>query len=182
MPSDHRRRPLKGNDVSGTLDIALRTALIGIGATLVLDLWSLFLKAAFHLPFPNYVMVGRWIGGIPSGRLVSEDVAKEPAVAGERAIGWTAHYAIGVLFAVLLVAIVGVDWLSAPTLAPALIIGVATVAAPLFVMQPAMGSGIASSKSPRPNLARARSLLAHTAFGIGLYLTAAAIALISFGG
>ena len=168
--------------MSETLDIALRAALIGIGATLVLDLWSLFLKTAFHLPFPNYVMVGRWIGGIPSGRLMSEDVAKEPAIGGERVIGWTAHYAIGVLFATLLVAIVGADWLSAPTLPPALMIGVVTVVAPLFVMQPAMGSGIASSKSPNPNLARARSLLAHTAFGIGLYLAAALIARLPFGG
>ena len=164
--------------MSETLDIALRTALIGIGATLVLDLWSLFLKTAFHLPFPNYPMVGRWIGGFPHGRFVDQ-VAKAPAIAGERIIGWTAHHAIGVLFALLLVAVAGVDWLKAPTLLPALMVGVATVVAPLFIMQPAMGSGIASSKTPKPNVARVRSLLAHTVFGIGLYLAAALLRLVS---
>lgn len=162
--------------MSESLDIALRTALMGIGATLVLDLWSLFLKAAFHLPFPNYPMVGRWIGGFPRGRFV-DNVAKAPVIAGERVIGWTAHYAIGVLFAILLVAVAGADWLRAPTLLPALLVGVATVVAPFFFMQPAMGSGMAASKMPNPNVARLRSLLAHTVFGIGLYLAAVLMAL-----
>ena len=55
---------------------------------------------------------------------------------------------------------------------PALAFGVATVAAPFFLMQPAMGFGIASSKATNPNAARLRSLAAHTVFGIGLYLSA----------
>jgi hypothetical protein len=46
-------------------------------------------------------------------------------------------------------------------------------------MQPAMGVGLASSKAPKPNLARLRSLLAHTAFGIGLYLSATMVAVFS---
>jgi hypothetical protein len=162
-----------------SVEIALRTALIGIGATFVLDCWALFLKAVFHHPFPNYAMVGRWIGGFRRGRFVDEDVAKAPALAGEHVIGWTAHYAIGVLYALLLIIVAGVDWLRAPTLPPALMIGVATVVAPLFIMQPAMGQGIASSKTPNPNFARLRTVLAHTVFGIGLYLSAALTALFS---
>jgi hypothetical protein len=161
--------------MSETLEIALRTALVGIGATFILDLWSLFLKTVFNLPFPNYVMVGRWIGGFPRGRFV-DTVAKAPAIAGERVIGWTAHYPIGVVFALLLVAMAGAHWLSTPSLAPALMVGVATVIAPLFIMQPGMGLGIASSKAPKPNIARLRSLLAHAVFGLGLYLTAALLA------
>jgi hypothetical protein len=58
--------------MSEALDITLRTALIGIGATLVLDLWSLFLKTAFRAPFPNYAMVGRWIGGFQHGRFAHD--------------------------------------------------------------------------------------------------------------
>lgn len=54
----------------------------------------------------------------------------------------------------------------------ALIIGIVTVAAPFFIMQPAMGAGFASSKAEKPNVARARSLAAHAAFGLGLYLSA----------
>lgn len=156
-------------------ELALRIALIGIGATLILDLWSLLLNLLFGLPFLNYTMVGRWIGHFPRGRFVHESMAKAPAIAGERLIGWAAHYGIGTLFAGILVAFAGVSWLSAPTMLPALIVGVVTVAAPLFVMQPGMGLGIASSKAPNPDGARLRSLVAHTVFGLGLYLSALAV-------
>jgi hypothetical protein len=32
-----------------------------------------------------------------------------------------------------------------------------------------MGLGIAASRTPKPNVARLRSLATHTAFGVGLY-------------
>jgi hypothetical protein len=147
-------------------ELVLRVALIGIGATLILDLWSFTLKTIFGVPFPNYTMVGRWIGHFPHGRFAHQSVIDAPHVAGEHFIGWIAHYGIGVSYAGLLIAFAGADWL---------IVGVATVAAPFFIMQPAMGSGIASSKAPKPNVARVRSLAAHTAFGFGLYLSASIV-------
>ncbi|MCY1457414.1 hypothetical protein D9M71_747140 [compost metagenome] len=55
---------------------------------------------------------------------------------------------------------------------PALLFGLASLAAPFFILQPGMGAGIAASRTPRPNTARLRSLMAHTVFGIGLYLAA----------
>ncbi|MBL8551675.1 MAG: DUF2938 domain-containing protein [Hyphomonadaceae bacterium] len=155
-----------------TLGLALRIASIGVGATLILDAWSFLLQRTFGAPFPNYTMVGRWIGNFGRGRFAHESMGAAPPVAGERLIGWAAHYAIGILYAALLVGFAGVNWLSAPTLPPALIVGVATVVAPFFVMQPGMGLGVASSKAPNPNVARLRSLAAHAAFGFGLYLTA----------
>jgi hypothetical protein len=160
------------------LEFVLRVSLIGIGATLILDLWSFFLRTVFGVPFPNYTLVGRWIGHFPHGRFVQVSVAEAPSVPGEHLIGWIAHYGIGILYAVLLVVFAGLDWLSAPTVIPALIVGVVTVAAPFFVMQPAMGSGIAASKEPKPNVARLRSIAAHTVFGLGLYLSALVVALL----
>jgi len=41
--------------------------------------------------------------------------------------------------------------------------------APFFLMQPGMGAGIATSKTPRPNAARLQSLITHAVFGLGLY-------------
>jgi hypothetical protein len=159
-------------------ELVVRFALIGIGATLILDLWSLTLKTIFGVPFPNYTMVGRWIGHFSHGRFTHQSVISAPYVAGEHFIGWTAHYAIGILYAGLLIAFAGADWLNAPTALPALIVGVVTVAAPFFIMQPAMGSGIASSSAPKPNVARFRSLAAHTVFGFGLYLSAVVAAIL----
>lgn len=116
-------------------------------------------------------MVGRWIGHFPRGRFLHESVAEAPAVPGESLIGTTTHFAIGILYAGVLVAGASVEWLNAPTIVPALIVGVATVVAPFFIMQPAMGSGIASSRAQKPNVARLRSLAAHAVFGLGLYLS-----------
>jgi hypothetical protein len=62
------------------------------------------------------------------------------------------------------------------------IVGVTTVAAPLFIMQPAMGAGIAASRTPRPGAARAQSLITHTVFGVGLYAAAIAISSLTTGG
>jgi hypothetical protein len=155
--------------VSEGLEFVIRAALIGIGATVVLDLWAAFLKRVFGGPSTNWGMVGRWFGHFPRGRFVHDEIAKAPPVRGELVIGWGAHYAIGVIFAALLLAIWGIGWARHPTPLPALIVGLLTLAAPFFVMQPAMGSGIAASKAPSPTVARLRSIAAHLVFGIGLY-------------
>lgn len=89
---------------------------------------------------------------------------------------WLTHCLVGIAFAGLLVAVQGVAWLEQPTLAPALLLGVATVAAPWFVVQPAMGAGFAATKTPTPLKNCLRSLANHTVFGAGLYLAAAALA------
>ena len=67
---------------------------------------------------------------------------------GELAWGWLTHYAVGVAFAVVLLSLQGAAWVHSPTLLPALAVGMGTVAAPLLVMQPAMGSGFAASRTP----------------------------------
>lgn len=160
------------------VDLIARAVPIGIGATILLDLWILAQKRLFAIPGPNWAMVGRWIGHFPRGRFTHAAIAAAAPVRGERTIGWTAHYLIGIIFAALLLALCGRDWASQPTLLPAVIVGIATVAAPFFLMQPAMGAGIASSKTPNPGGARVRSLVSHTVFGIGLFAAAWASALL----
>ncbi|WP_457582429.1 DUF2938 domain-containing protein [Ensifer canadensis] len=156
------------------MDLVLRAVLIGIGATAVMDLWAVGVKRLLGIPSLDYGMVGRWIGHFPQGRFLHQRIAAAAPVRGEQLIGWTAHYAIGVVFAGLLLLIWGTDWAERPTLIPALVVGLETVVAPFFLMQPGMGAGIAASKTPSPNIARLRSLLAHAAFGFGLYLSALA--------
>jgi hypothetical protein len=162
--------------VPQSLEFAVRALSIGAGATVLLDLWAQFATRAFGMPAANWALVGRWIGHFPRGRFVHDNIAKASPVAGERALGWVAHYAIGVLYAALLVAISGLDWARHPTPLPALAVGLVTVAAPLFVMQPGMGLGIAASKTPNPNAARLRSIATHGVFGLGLYVSALVVA------
>jgi hypothetical protein len=152
--------------------------LIGIGATAVMDAWLLLLRR-LGIPTLNFAFIGRWVGHLPRGRFAHAAIAKAAPVRGEVAWGWLTHYAVGVAFATVLVAIQGAEWIYSPTLLPALAVGIGTVAAPLLVMQPAMGSGFAASRTPTPLKNCLRSLANHTVFGLGLYLCAQVIALIS---
>ena len=42
---------------------------IGVGATLVMDLWNLFLMRAFGIPSLNYCLLGRWVSHMPRGTI-----------------------------------------------------------------------------------------------------------------
>ncbi|OYY26207.1 MAG: hypothetical protein B7X79_03875 [Acidovorax sp. 17-64-282] len=152
--------------------------LIGIGATAVMDAWLVLLKS-LGVPTLNFAFIGRWVGHLFQGQFAHVAIAKSAPIRGELAWGWFTHYAVGMVFATLLVGIQGVDWLHSPTLLPAMALGICTMAAPLLVMQPAMGAGFAASRTPTPLKNCLRSLANHTVFGIGLYLSALAIALVS---
>lgn len=145
---------------------------IGVGATAVMDVWAVALKRFWCIPSLNYTMVGRWLGHLPRGTLRHTAIGQAAPVRDEAILGWTAHYAIGVLFAAVLLALVGQEWVQGPTFAPALLAGLLSVAAPFCILQPGMGAGLAASKTPHPAAARLRSLMAHLVFGIGLYLAA----------
>ena len=153
-------------------EFAFLAVLIGVGATAIMDVWAVVMKRAFGVPSLNYGLVGRWLGHMRHGRFAHGNIAKAPLIAGERIIGWSAHYVTGIVFAGLSLSVLGLDWARDPTLLPAVLFGIATVSAPFFVMQPGMGLGFAASKTPKPNIARLRSLMAHTAFGFGLFLAA----------
>lgn len=142
---------------------------IGAGATALTDLWALARRRVAGIALPDWGLVGRWLAWIARGRLRHASIKAAAPVHGERAIGWIAHYLTGILFAALLLAIVGPAWLQQPTLAPALLVGIATVAAPFLVMQPGMGAGFAASRTPKPTSARVQSLVTHAVFGVGLH-------------
>lgn len=146
--------------------------LLGLGATLTFDLWALFLKHAFKITPSNICLVGRWLRYMPAGTFKHSNIVSAPRKSAECAVGWIAHYIIGATFAVIFVAFVGNNWLQHPTLIPAIVFGVVTVLAPFFVMQPSLGFGFAAAKMPNPTQVRLRSLMNHTAFGVGLYLFA----------
>ena len=153
--------------------------LTGAGATVVMDFWGIARKHLLGIPSMDYGLVGRWFGHMARGRFRHDRIAASPAVRGERLIGWTVHYLTGIAFAAVLLALWGLDWVRHPTLGPALIVGIATVAAPFLLMQPGMGAGIAASRTPRPNAARLQSTVTHTIFGFGLYAAGWATSLLA---
>ena len=158
-----------------TLSTPTQVALVGIGATALMDLWLLLLSR-LGVPSTGFAMVGRWVGHFVRGRFAHAAVARADPIPFELGLGWMTHYAIGIAFAALLVALQGAAWLARPEPLPALVFGAVTVAAPWFVMQPAMGAGFLALKTPTPLKNALRSLANHVAFGAGLYLAAAALA------
>jgi hypothetical protein len=150
----------------------LAAVVIGLGATLLIDLWALFLRRVFGVQSLNYCFLGRWVLYMPDGRLAHDHIAKSAARRHECPIGWLMHYSIGAMFAVVFVSLVSVRWLDRPTLLPALVFGIATVLVPFLTIQPAFGLGIASSRTPAPAKARLKSVATHSIFGLGLWLFA----------
>lgn len=144
---------------------------VGIGATLLVDFWT-FLLGLFNISSLDYRYVGRWIAHFPKGKFAHDNILTATPVRGETITGWVAHYFIGITFASFLILIFGKEWLIRPLFFPALAVGIVTVIAPLFIMQPAFGFGIASSKLPKPNVRRLKSLSTHAIYGMGLYVSA----------
>jgi hypothetical protein len=169
-PAWHRSST-KVNVMTSLAESAARTVLIGMGATAFMDSWLLVLKR-LGVPTLDFALIGRWAGHALRGRWAHEAIAKAAPVPGERAWGWAVHYAVGIVFAALLVVLSGAAWIRSPSLLPALAVGIGSVAAPWLVMQPAMGAGIAASRTPAPGRNRLRSLAHHAVFGVGLYLAA----------
>lgn len=153
---------------------ATQIVLIGLGATAIMDVWLLLLKKA-GIPGLNFAFLGRWVGHIFRGQWFHRSMATAQPVQGELALGWLSHYISGILFAFLFIAIKGTFWLQQPGFLAALCMGMVTVVAPLLIMQPAMGAGIASRKTATPLKNSLKSLLNHSVFGIGLYLATIAM-------
>jgi hypothetical protein len=150
----------------------LGAMVIGVGATLIMDLWNLFLKRTFGIPSLNYCLLGRWLRHMPGGTFRHASIAAAARKPLECPVGWSAHYTIGVVFALVFVVLTSGEWLARPTVLPALLYGMGTVVFPFFIMQPSFGLGIAASKTPKPAQARLKSLVTHTIFGVGLYVCA----------
>lgn len=75
--------------------IFFKTAITGIGATLVMDLWSLLQKYLLKVPPLNYALVGRWILWLPRGKYWHHTIASTPRIQGEMFTGWVFHYLSG---------------------------------------------------------------------------------------
>jgi hypothetical protein len=158
------------------LDYLIPAIAVGTGATAVMDLWNLLVKLVLGIPSLDYCLLGRWICHMRHGTVRHASIAAAAPTPLECVLGRTAHYTIGAVLGVVFVALAPRGWLAQPTVLPPLIFGIITVVLPFFIMQPSLGLGVASSKTRNPAQARLKSLMSHTAFGMGLYLCAVGMA------
>jgi hypothetical protein len=81
----------------------LAAAAVGLGATLLRDLWNLFLNRAFRIPSLNCCLLGRWLRHMAGGTFRHANITAAPPRRFECTVGSIAHYSIGVVFAVVFV-------------------------------------------------------------------------------
>jgi len=147
---------------------ALAIVITGVIATAAADLWQQALTRATGLPVANWGMIGRWVAGMSRGVFAHRSIANAAPVKNEGAIGWVFHYLVGIVYAAAYLAVItatGAD----PSFANALAFAVATLAAPWFVMQPALGFGIIARHLPNRRSILFVTTTTHLVFGCGLY-------------
>ena len=154
------------------IELLWRGAIVGVGATALMDVWALFLKLALGQSMPNWGFIGRWVWHLRAGKVFHDSIAVASPHPNEIAIGWAFHYLVGILYGIILVLFMGAEWLAAPTFLPAFILGMVTIGAGWFLLAPGMGAGWAASKTPNPTKARLMNIAGHTVFALGLYGTA----------
>jgi len=152
------------------MGIAIQGVLIGVIATIGMDIWAVIVKHVLRLPTADWAMVGRWFGHMPRGVFVHHPVSGAAPIANELAIGWIGHYVTGVVYGLAYLYIVQVLLSSSPSLISALVFGLVTLVAPWFIMQPAMGAGVFATRTPRPSVMRLVNLSMHAVFGAALYV------------
>lgn len=152
--------------------LILQGALMGLGATVLMDLWAQLLGRMPGQTRPNWAPAGRWFRHLAGGRVFHDAIGDAAPYEHERALGWTGHYVVGILYGVIFALLAGPGWMAEPQPLPAWIFGIVTIAAGWFLMQPGMGLGRAASRTANPAKARALGLIAHSVFGLGLYVTA----------
>ena len=147
---------------------------VGVLATLSMD--AFFLAAGrlggsrFTSDKVGLELVGRWAGGLARGRLRHADMAAEPPLRGEAALGLAVHYLTGVMLTqAYYEALRRVD--RKPGVLSATAFGAATALLPLLVMYPSWGLGALAVRSGEAARLLRIMLLGHTAFGaaIGLW-------------
>lgn len=150
-------------------DMIWRGLILGIGATVVFDLWNLLLNRLFGNPLPNWALVGRWFRHLFRGQFVHQDIGRAEPVAHELAWGWAFHYAVGASFGLAAIWLGGPGWAAKPSLFPAMAVGLGTVLLGWFILAPGMGAGLAARLKPNANRIRALNVIAHAVFGLALF-------------
>ena len=125
----------------------------------------------FKIPTLNFAFLGRWVGWMFQGKLIHQSIAKSPQIKGEYLLGWIAHYSVGLIFSFSFLFIIGSTWLSHPQFYSALMFGVVTVLYPFLLCNLRWVVALLHQKH-LILLNCLKSLMNHSVFGCGLYLTA----------
>lgn len=149
-----------------------RVLLLGVVATAVMDILVTLARMAHVVtPLPP-TLLGRWVASISRGHVRHASIEQAAPVGHELVIALLAHYAVGVVFALLyLLATSRLD-MSPRSAGAAITFGLATCVFPWLLMFPAMGFGLFGVRGPPGTPLFLSSLVGHAAYGAGIWLGA----------
>jgi len=150
------------------MNLILSGVAAGVLGTVLMDLFNhLFARTGMLLKI-DMVMIGRMSAGWSRGRFSYRHPGEMETVANEKLLGYVAHYGIGVGLAFIYVFGWAVLVGGPASPAWALVYGIATTAASLFLVYPAMGLGVCGRRSPAGIRAPLSPVANHLFFGIGM--------------
>jgi len=150
------------------VDLVAKVLVAGVLGTAAMDMGNLlFLRAGLLLKI-EVGMIGRMAAGWTRGRLRYRHPGEMEEVTNEKALGYLAHYAIGVALAFPYVQ--GWKILVGGPVSPAwaILYGVGTTVASWFFVYPCMGFGAFGRRSPDGLRAVLSPLANHFFYGLGL--------------
>ena len=83
-------------------DIIWRGIVIGIGATVLMDIWAIVLNRFFGQAPANWAPVGRWFYHLKNGKVFHDSIGNAAPYEHELALGWISHYVTGIVYGLAL--------------------------------------------------------------------------------
>jgi hypothetical protein len=152
--------------------IVIEMILMGTFATYFMDLIGDFLvKRKLIHSFIEPEAVGRWTLYMLRGKFIHKDIHKTPALKNEKLAALISHYLIGIVLAGIYLFLELKEPIIRDQIWVPLIFGIATVLLPWLWLFPSIGLGFLASKSPNKSSIIRTSLVNHTNFGLGLFIS-----------
>ena len=148
----------------------LSIVVAGFFSCIALDMFGRLLLILFKIPEPSWGIVGRWFFYmVRRGVIFNPQISNTSPIAHEVKIGWTFHYLIAVIWAVMFYIL----FISYPLLELSykngLLFGALTTIAPLFIFMPFTGQGVLARKTDTPYLTSLILLARHSVFGLAMF-------------
>ena len=148
----------------------LSIVIAGFFSCIALDMFGRLLLILFKIPEPSWGIVGRWFFYmVRQGVIFNPQISDAMPIAHEVKIGWTFHYLIAVVWAVVFY----IFFISYPLLELSykngLLFAALTTIAPLFIFMPFTGQGVLARKTDVPFLTSLILLVRHSVFGLAMF-------------
>jgi hypothetical protein len=152
-------------------------AVVGIAATVTMDVLSIVARRAGLVVGADGKWVGRWYLGMARGKFAHTNIAASPELAAEGRTALIGHYLIGIILAIVYVAGAPALGLNPGSIAVAVGYGLATCVFPWFMVYPALGFGAFGRQGPSELKLTVSSVWNHLFYGLGLWWASALLPL-----